>query len=97
MSTPGFFKSFRHDTSKQIYTAAAARLNNPIAIADKERKVLWSEAQSAGYTDLIVSIGTGLEAEPNRLASGSVKSGAPSIVGTLRKFSLQLDSTRKLS
>ena len=97
MAIPGLFKSFRHDISKQLYSAASPRLSNPIMIADAERKILWFEGQSANYTDLIVSIGTGLEAEPNAYTGGSIKSGAQSFIGSLRKLSFQRDSTKNMS
>jgi hypothetical protein len=97
MATPGLFKSYRHDPSKRMYTAATPRLSNPIAVADKERTILWSEGQSAFCTDLIISIGSGLEAEPKSYPGGSTKSGTTSIVGSLRKIGFQRESAKNMS
>lgn len=46
-----------HEASKQVYTDGAIYHNNPIVIADQERKLLWPSL-SEGPPDIIVSIGT---------------------------------------
>ena len=51
------FKSFVHEPSKQVYTDGAIYHNNPIQIADKERKLIWPELENEP-PDIIVSVGT---------------------------------------
>ena len=46
-----------HGPSKQVYTDGAIYHNNPIQIADKERKLIWPDLENE-YPDLIVSVGT---------------------------------------
>jgi hypothetical protein len=96
MAIPKLFKSFRHEASKKIYTASDVKLNNPLSIADKERRILWAEDDSFNCRDLVVSIGTGLEAGPNPNPSGSIQSASPSVVNTIRKFGRK-DSSKNMS
>ena len=51
------FKPLRHGPSKQEYTDGAIYHNNPIQIADKERKLIWPDLEN-DYPDIIVSVGT---------------------------------------
>lgn len=51
------FKPFNHGPSKQVYTDGAIYHNNPIQIADKERKLIWPELEN-DPPDIIVSVGT---------------------------------------
>ena len=51
------FKPLCHGPSKQVYTDGAIYHNNPIQIADKERKLIWSDLENE-YPDIIVSVGT---------------------------------------
>lgn len=51
------FKPLCHGPSKLVYTDGAIYHNNPIQIADKERKLIWPDLKNE-YPDLIVSIGT---------------------------------------
>ncbi|KAL8706935.1 MAG: hypothetical protein Q9201_000095 [Fulgogasparrea decipioides] len=51
------FKPFHHEPSKQVYLDGAIYHNNPIQIADKERKNLWPSLKT-DYPDVFVSIGT---------------------------------------
>jgi hypothetical protein len=97
MATPKFFKSFRHEASKKIYTASEAKFNNPVDIADKERRILWAEEDLLGCRDLVVSLGAGVEAEPHAHPNGSIRSAAPSMVDTIRKLSIQRDPLKRLS
>jgi hypothetical protein len=97
MAIPKAFKTFRHEPSKKIYTAAEAKFNNPVALADKERRILWAEEDSFSCRDLILSIGTGVEAGPNPNSNGSIQSGAPSMVTTIRKFGIQRDASKRIS
>ncbi|KAL8726779.1 MAG: hypothetical protein Q9181_005928 [Wetmoreana brouardii] len=56
-AAPKTFKPFHHKPSKQIYLDGAIYHNNPIQIADKERKNLWPSMKT-DYPDVFVSIGT---------------------------------------
>ena len=51
------FKPFSHGPAKQVYTDGAIYHNNPIQIADKERKLIWPELENDS-PDIIVSVGT---------------------------------------
>lgn len=51
------FKPLHHGPSKQVYTDGAIYHNNPIQIADKERKLIWPDLENE-YPDLVVSVGT---------------------------------------
>jgi hypothetical protein len=55
ISDPAFFPPFEHDA--QTYFDGGAKCgNNPAAIADKERRLLWPEIEDP---DLFLSLGTG--------------------------------------
>lgn len=56
-AAPKIFKPFHHEPSKQVYLDGAIYHNNPIQIADKERKNLWP-SMKAESPDIVVSIGT---------------------------------------
>ena len=51
------FKPFCHGPSKQIYADGAIYHNNPIEIADKERKLIWPDLENE-FPDIMLSIGT---------------------------------------
>ena len=51
------FKPYCHAPSKQVYTDGAIYHNNPIQIADKERKLIWPELENES-PDIVVSVGT---------------------------------------
>ena len=56
-AAPRIFKPLHHEPSKQVYLDGAIYHNNPIQIADKERKLLWPMMQNE-HPDMILSIGT---------------------------------------
>ncbi len=56
-AAPRLFKPLCHGPSKQVYIDGAIYHNNPIQVADKERKLIWPELEDI-YPDLIVSAGT---------------------------------------
>lgn len=58
-AAPRIFKPFCHQFSKQTYTDGAIYYNNPIEIADKERKLIWPNMEDE-YPDIVVSVGTTL-------------------------------------
>ena len=51
------FRPLCHGPSKQVYTDGAIYHNNPIQIADKERKLIWPDLENEN-PDLVVSVGT---------------------------------------
>ncbi|KAK8072958.1 FabD/lysophospholipase-like protein [Apiospora saccharicola] len=65
-AAPRYFKSFHHELSHKTYIDGAVLHNNPIRIADSERKVLWPDVQ---VPDMILSLGTGGSAHLGRAAS----------------------------
>lgn len=56
-AAPTIFKPLCHHASKQTYADGAIYHNNPIQIADKERKLIWPNLEDE-YPDIVVSIGT---------------------------------------
>ena len=56
-AAPTYFKPFCHESSKQTYSDGGLYHNNPIYIADRERKLIWPLQQDE-EPDVIVSIGT---------------------------------------
>ena len=56
-AAPRIFKPFTHEPSKQVYIDGAVYHNNPIQVADLERKLLWP---TEGYNipDFVLSLGT---------------------------------------
>ncbi|KAK8075762.1 hypothetical protein PG997_010425 [Apiospora hydei] len=65
-AAPRYFKSFHHELSHKTYIDGAVLHNNPIRIADAERKVLWPEVQ---IPDMILSLGTGGSTHLGRVGS----------------------------
>ncbi|TVY16534.1 Phospholipase A I [Lachnellula arida] len=56
-AAPRIFKPFSHGPSKQVYVDGALYHNNPIQVADLERKLLWP-TDGYNYPDFVLSIGT---------------------------------------
>jgi predicted acylesterase/phospholipase RssA len=54
IADPAFFPPFEHDA--QIYLDGGLKCGNPAALADKEGRLLWPEADAP---DLFLSLGTG--------------------------------------
>ncbi len=57
-AAPTYFKPFFHKASKQVYQDGGLYHNNPIEIADIERKLIWPEMEHQ-YPDIVLSLGTG--------------------------------------
>ncbi|KAF8242916.1 hypothetical protein K440DRAFT_664454 [Wilcoxina mikolae CBS 423.85] len=57
-AAPRFFKPFYHEESGNIFSDGALTFNNPIEIAEYERKMLWPDHM---HPDILLSIGTGGE------------------------------------
>ncbi|OQO14747.1 hypothetical protein B0A48_00129 [Cryoendolithus antarcticus] len=56
-AAPKYFKPLCHETSKQIFSDGGIYHNNPIHIAERERRLIWPTVDEQG-PDVIVSIGT---------------------------------------
>ncbi|KAH0545442.1 hypothetical protein FGG08_000443 [Glutinoglossum americanum] len=56
-AAPKIFRSFEHQPSNQVYIDGALYYNNPVQIAETERKLIWSDTESLD-PDIILSIGT---------------------------------------
>jgi predicted acylesterase/phospholipase RssA len=56
-AAPRIFKPFSHEPSKQVYVDGAVYHNNPIHIADLERRLLWP-SDGHSVPDFVLSIGT---------------------------------------
>ncbi|KAE8444662.1 hypothetical protein EG329_014318 [Mollisiaceae sp. DMI_Dod_QoI] len=57
-AAPSFFKPFKHPRADRSYMDGALYYNNPIKIANNERKLLWSDVAES-HPDIMLSIGTG--------------------------------------
>ena len=68
-AAPSFFKPFESQ-GKQIYLDGALYYNNPVKVANNERKFLWPDTADA-HPDLILSIGTGVN---KRKIDGAMRS-----------------------
>ncbi|KAI9759344.1 MAG: hypothetical protein M4579_002402 [Chaenotheca gracillima] len=64
-ATPSYFKTFEHKPSRRSYQDDALRSNNPIQMADSERKLTWPNAQDSS-PDIVLSLGTGSLSEFSR-------------------------------
>lgn len=74
--------------SKYTFDDGALTCNNPVFVADKERKVLWPE-QASEDPDLFLSIGTGFDTVPaadTTDASTVPKSGITSYIRKMIKL-----------
>ncbi|KAK7557627.1 hypothetical protein IWX91DRAFT_110775 [Phyllosticta citricarpa] len=67
-AAPRYFKSFDHKASQQVYLDGAIYHNNPITIAERERKLIWPTRPSEP-PDMVLSIGTGSSLSMNRQES----------------------------
>lgn len=56
-AAPFYFKPLHHEPSKQVFSDGGLYHNNPIKIADQERRFIWPDQQDA-EPDIVVSIGT---------------------------------------
>ncbi|SMQ51120.1 unnamed protein product [Zymoseptoria tritici ST99CH_3D7] len=56
-AAPTYFKPFCHEPSKRTYADGGLYHNNPVEVADQERKLLWPALKDA-EPDIIVSLGT---------------------------------------
>ncbi|KAF8242902.1 hypothetical protein K440DRAFT_638179 [Wilcoxina mikolae CBS 423.85] len=64
-AAPRYFKPFRHDETGRIFADGALCFNNPVEIADNERKLLWPRH---ARPDVFISVGTGMEQQFGEIA-----------------------------
>jgi hypothetical protein len=60
-AAPTFFKPYTHHATGVVYKDGALKCNNPIRIADSERRSIWRSGNNS--LDLHLSIGTGVNRE----------------------------------
>jgi len=56
-AAPRYFKSFYHKASGHTFDDGGIRYNNPVVLANTERKIIWPE-QKERDPDILLSIGT---------------------------------------
>ena len=56
-AAPRYFKPMCHEPSKHVYYDGGVYHNNPIVIADRERKLIWPQLREQ-EPDIVVSLGT---------------------------------------
>ena len=80
-AAPRYFKSFHHEASQKTYIDGAVSHNNPVNIADSERKILWPDSQ---VPDLFLSIGTGSCSTLPRIGSEKMSAARKGIISHTR-------------
>ncbi|KAI3317161.1 hypothetical protein HD806DRAFT_515838 [Xylariaceae sp. AK1471] len=76
-AAPRYFESFHHEASKKTYIDGAILHNNPVRIADSERKMISPDNQ---VPDLFLSIGTGSAPMPSRTGSEKMSAARKGIL-----------------
>ena len=74
-AAPRFFRSFHHEPTQKGYVDGAIYHNNPINVAEQERKLLWPELEDS-YPDVVLSLGTAFNAQLHRAESEKVTSAS---------------------
>ena len=59
-AAPKIFKPFHHEATKQVYLDGGIYYNNPVKVADRERKLIWPSLRDSS-PDLVVSLGTAMK------------------------------------
>lgn len=67
-AAPTYYKSFTHAATKHEYLDGGLFHNNPVNVADTERKLIWTD-QALRNPDIIVSIGSGFQRTARRSSS----------------------------
>lgn len=57
-AAPTYFEHYKHQGTGRIYTDGAMERNNPVCLADDERRFIWPKP-SEHDRDVVISIGTG--------------------------------------
>lgn len=85
-AAPGYFRSFSHAASKYTFDDGALRCNNPVFVADKERKVLWPSLATKD-PDIFLSIGTGFnQLSRAETTEGSIPVSKSGVASYVRKL-----------
>ena len=61
-AAPGYFKELYHESTGRSFLDGGLYYNNPVHVANRERKLLWLDVADA-RPDLLLSIGTGRSAQ----------------------------------
>lgn len=64
-AAPFYFKPFTHEITKLVYQDGAIHHNNPVVVANQERRLIWPD-EPCEFPDLILSLGTGTSPELER-------------------------------
>jgi hypothetical protein len=83
-AAPTYFEKFKHNATNRIYTDGAMERNNPVSMADNERKFIWPDS-SHHTRDIILSIGTGYAAD---FGGKARKSQSADMLKSLSQFGL---------
>ena len=59
-AAPSFFRSFKSERNYRGYLDGALYHNNPVRVADLERRLIWSDTNNSP-PDILLSIGTGCD------------------------------------
>ena len=89
-AAPKIFKPFHHELTKQVYLDGAIYHNNPINVADRERKLIWPSLRPLS-PDIIVSLGTAMHTGGSDLSKAPSEAkvprlGVPSHLSSLLKI-----------
>lgn len=68
-AAPPYFKSFRHPNGRSFFDGALYN-NNPVNIAQRERKLLWTDVKDQ-HPDVLLSVGTGQDKDLAALNDGT--------------------------
>jgi len=55
-----YFKSFYHSASTHTFNDGGIKFNNPVTLANEERKIIWPESKNRD-PDILLSIGTAFD------------------------------------
>lgn len=62
-AAPIYFKEYKHEITQETYVDGALCRNNPVRVADEERRLIWPKENHRA--DIVLSIGTGIQANEN--------------------------------
>jgi hypothetical protein len=74
-AAPNYFRSYHHEITNEVYEDGAIYHNNPVFVADSERKLIWPELADTP-PDILISLGTG---HNPKMMNEPVKLKAPEI------------------
>jgi len=67
-AAPSYFKPFIHGSTKRTYLDGALYHNNPVRIAEQERKLIWPDVADK-HPDILLSVGTSHSGVARELSS----------------------------